>query len=284
MIEFTHDVQDLVDSQWNIDPTKFKPNMVINGASEHYGNGMLEILASMLDNDSIVYSHNPDDHLRLPNLKFYPYWYHWMVEEFPDKHYKKHMSTDHCQYLMGCFNMSSHPHRILNWLHIRKLKNCVITMHNDEKFNGNNVITLTPEEKNKWDQLKVNLSTPWLTSIHGPQEANTDCYFNQVTETTICDRVFLTEKTWKPIATGQLFVLLSNPGSIEHLRSVGIDCFDDIIDHGYDLEPDPRKRIYQVWQSMDKLFREDLYQINKSTRDRRQKNLDLFWSGKLYGV
>ena len=282
MIKFTHKVDDdLINDQWLLDPKKFQPNMIVNGASEHYGYGMLELLAEQVP-DSVVYSHDPNDHLKLPNLKFYPYWYHQMLEERPIHHYEKNMESDRRDYLIGCFNMSSHPHRIVNWLHIRKLENCIVTMFDDEKYNGNNVIELTPKEKQEWVDLKSRLLKRSHKNINGPQEANTDAYVNLVTETTICDKIFLTEKSWKPIAFGQLFILLSNPGSINHLRSIGIDCYDDIIDHSYDNELDPRQRIYRVWESIDKLLKEDLYLINKETRDRIQRNAELFWSGKLY--
>lgn len=277
MINFTHSIKDLIDEQWILELSKFSPNMIINGCHEHYGDGMLEDLAK-LATDSVIYSHNPEDNHKLPNLKFYPFYYYKSKDWFT-KTYQINIDNNCKTYDFSCLNMSAHPHRIVNWLLIKDLPNSLITFHNDEKFNGNN-IELTDDEQLLWDQLKKDLPDrqygPKLDDISNP--AYTDSYINLVTETTVCARVFITEKTWKPIASGQLFLILGNPGTIEHLRNVGIDCFDDIIDHSYDSVADHRERIFKVRQSLDKLLKEDLFTINLSTKQRRIKNAELYWS------
>jgi len=287
MINFTHFLGDLVDDQWHIDPKKFQPNMVINGASEHYGNGMLEVLAQALTNDSTVYSHDPDDHLKLPNLKFYPYWYHWSKQNWPQTH-RENIAQDRKQYSVSCLNNSSHPHRIINWFALRDRKDILITMRNDTKNNANN-ITLTEQEQEQWNIERKKLEPRKQFSQEGKRvdadilhEAYTNSYVNLVTETVTCPKVFITEKTWKPIASGQLFMILGDPGTIEHLREQGIDCFDDIIDHNYDAIEDTRERIAELHRSLDKLLKQDLYNINLLTKQRRTKNAELFWSNKLY--
>jgi hypothetical protein len=60
----------------------------------------------------------------------------------------------------------------------------------------------------------------------------------------------LTEKSSKPLLLGQVFVLNSAPHTVAALRDLGFDCFDDLIDHSYDREPDPIKR---VAMSVDRL-------------------------------
>lgn len=278
MINFTHSIKDLTDDQWIIDPSKFTSNMTINGCHEHYGDDtMLEDLAK-LATDSIIYSHDPEDDNKLPNLKFYPFYYYRSKDWFK-KTYQQNIANDRKTYDFSCLNMSAHPHRIINWFLIKDMPNSLITFHNDEKFNGNN-IDLTNEEQQLWDQLKEDLSgrqeTPELNGNIDPAYA--DSYINLVTETTVSGKVFISEKTWKPIASGQLFLILGNPGTIDHLRSVGIDCFDDIIDHSYDAVKDPRERISKIKQSLDKLLREDLFSINLLTKQRRTKNAELYWS------
>lgn len=277
MISFTHSIKDLIDDQWILNPDKFSPNMIVNGCHEHYGDGMLENLAE-LATGSIIYSHDPKDDNKLPNLKFYPFYYYRSKDWFK-KTYQQNISNDRKTYDFSCLNMSAHPHRIINWLLIKDMPNSLITFHNDEKFNGNN-IDLTIEEQQLWAQLKENLpgrqDFPEMDDTSDP--AYTDSYINLVTETTVCDKVFISEKTWKPIASGQLFLILGNPGTIDHLRSIGIDCFDDIIDHSYDSVADPRERMCKVRQSLDKLVKEDLFTINLSTKQRRTRNAELYWS------
>ena len=53
----------------------------------------------------------------------------------------------------------------------------------------------------------------------------------------------LTEKSSKPLLLGQVFVQNSTRNTVSALRSLGFDCFDDLIDHAYDQEPDPIKRV-----------------------------------------
>lgn len=277
MIKFTHSIKDLVDDQWILDPNKFQSNMIINGCHEHYGDGMLEVLAKQCS-DSVIYSHDPEDDNKLPNLKFYPFYYYRSKDWFRQTH-QQNISSDRKNYNFSCLNMSAHPHRIVNWLAIKDMPGSLITFHNDEKSNGNN-IDLTVDEQRQWNQLKEDLpgrqKGPELDDTSDP--AYTDSYVNLVTETTVCSKVFISEKTWKPIASGQLFLILGNPGTIKHLRNIGIDCFDDVIDHSYDAITDPRERISRLKQSLDKLVKQDLYHINLLTKQRRTKNAELYWS------
>jgi hypothetical protein len=258
--------------------------MIINGASEHYGDGMLEALASQLPNSSIVYSHDPDDHNKLSNLKFYPYWYYWSKENWSSM-YKQNIAQDRKTYHMSCLNNSSHQHRIINWFNIRGIKNSLITMHNDNTYNSNN-IKLTEEEQQQWNKERVHLEPRLQFSKEGIRvdgdilnEAYTDSYINLVTETVTSPRVFISEKTWKPIASGQLFLILGNPGTVSYLRSIGIDCFDDIIDHSYDEVKNTRERISMIKYSLDNLLTQDLFTLNILTKQRRTKNAELYWSG-----
>jgi hypothetical protein len=68
-----------------------------------------------------------------------------------------------------------------------------------------------------------------------------------VTET-VADgrRHHLTEKTFKPIALGMPFVLVSTQGSLEYLRSYGFKTFGHLWDEGYDTIEDPHERIQAI--------------------------------------
>jgi len=161
-------------------------------------------------------------------------------------------------------------------------------MRNDPINNLNNII-LTEQECQRWDLDRQHLKLRQENSQQGIRvdadilhDAYTDSYVNLVTETVTCPKIFLTEKTWKPIASGQLFLVLGNPGIIEHLREQGIDCFDDVIDHSYDAIVDTRERMAYMHTSLNTLLKQDLFQINMATKQRRTKNAELFWSQKLY--
>jgi archaellum component FlaF (FlaF/FlaG flagellin family) len=64
----------------------------------------------------------------------------------------------------------------------------------------------------------------------------------------------LTEKTVKAFALGQIPMILGPRGQVEKTRQQGFDLFDDLIDHGYDNEPDPFLRIEQFVNSLEKFI------------------------------
>lgn len=76
-------------------------------------------------------------------------------------------------------------------------------------------------------------------SINHDAYANTWC--NIVTETST-NIAFTSEKIWKPIASGQLFLIVGAPGTATWLKSLGIKTFDD----SYDNESDVVLRLTQI--------------------------------------
>ena len=59
-------------------------------------------------------------------------------------------------------------------------------------------------------------------------------------------RLHLTEKSLRPIACGQPFILAGTHGSLEYLHSYGFKTFGDIWDESYDLIEDPHKRLIKI--------------------------------------
>lgn len=103
------------------------------------------------------------------------------------------------------------------------------------------------------------------------------CYIDYLSESRT-ENTFISEKTWKPIFSGQLFLILGSVGIVDYLRSIGVDVFDDVIDHSYDLESDLQTKIAMLMESITKLLAQDLDHIWRDTYQRRQKNLDLVYS------
>jgi hypothetical protein len=107
--------------------------------------------------------------------------------------------------------------------------------------------------------------------------AYTDSYVNIISETNT-QWTFLTEKTFKALASGQFFISINGPGSIELLRSLGFDVFDDIIDHSYDNITDLYEKIKSISNLLDSLINLDWPMLWESTNDRRRKNVQHFFS------
>jgi hypothetical protein len=63
-------------------------------------------------------------------------------------------------------------------------------------------------------------------------------------------RNHLTEKSLRPIACGQPFVLVSTPGSLEYLKNYGFETFNNVFDESYDKELDPILRLEKIIKLM----------------------------------
>ena len=64
------------------------------------------------------------------------------------------------------------------------------------------------------------------------------------------DRVHLTEKTLRPIALGQPFILVSMPGSIKYLQQYGFETFDSVWSEQYDHIADSADRLQSIVRLM----------------------------------
>jgi len=63
----------------------------------------------------------------------------------------------------------------------------------------------------------------------------------------------LTEKSLRPIACGQPFILAGTHGSLEYLRSYGFKTFENVWEENYDLVEDPRDRLTQIVALMQQI-------------------------------
>jgi len=74
-----------------------------------------------------------------------------------------------------------------------------------------------------------------------------DSLVNIVNETYFFNNIIhITEKTYKPIAFMQPFVLLGAPGSLQHVKDMGFKTFGEFWDESYDLEKDHKLRFNKI--------------------------------------
>lgn len=79
---------------------------------------------------------------------------------------------------------------------------------------------------------------------HSLRHRYQDSFVEIVSETTFSSPSFLlTEKTLNSIYGCNLPILISGAGAVAHLRDIGFDMFDDVIDHSYDLMDNPFDRM-----------------------------------------
>lgn len=67
------------------------------------------------------------------------------------------------------------------------------------------------------------------------------------------DRLHLTEKSLRPIACGQPFILAGTAGSLEYLRSYGFKTFGHIWDEQYDLVDNAEERLMRIVDLMKQI-------------------------------
>jgi hypothetical protein len=67
------------------------------------------------------------------------------------------------------------------------------------------------------------------------------------------DRLHLTEKSLRPIACAQPFILVGTQGSLEYLSSYGFKTFSSLWDESYDLIEDPKERLNAVVDLMNQI-------------------------------
>lgn len=81
-----------------------------------------------------------------------------------------------------------------------------------------------------------------------------DALWHIVTETVFYyNKLHLTEKIFKPIASKQPFMLIAAPGNLAYLKSYGFKTFDCVIDESYDTILDNDLRIDAVAQELKRL-------------------------------
>lgn len=259
------------------------------GGSKEFPFSMLahDLLQQHFGNDFLCVSHDPgDEHLR-PNIMYFPWHAHVHVGNRLDPAV---LANSQRRYLFCCLNQAPRPHRVLNYLLMLEKpykEKCLLTMCNQiVPTNGyHEGLELTPTEQQKWDSLRVRLPTRVMDgfglSFHWQNPALHDTYVNVVAESCIRHRVFLTGKVWQCVAAGQLFVVWGNPYNVSELRRLGVDVFDDIIDHSYDEEMDHRSRLQKIHQELDRLSQQNFAKIYDDTLQRRCANAENFASGAI---
>lgn len=93
-------------------------------------------------------------------------------------------------------------------------------------------------------------------------------YLNLVVESRLENIGYLTEKIYKPLRTGQLFLVQGPSGTVQYLRNIGFDTFDDFIDHSYDMIENWQERSDAMLSELSRIYPdiEKFYLASKSRR------------------
>lgn len=90
---------------------------------------------------------------------------------------------------------------------------------------------------------------------------------------------FISEKSLKPILGGQFFVHTGSVGSLDIMRDIGIDTYDDIIDHSvYENKIDLFEKMEAIHVYLQEIKNWNWKELYRATVERRAANRDLLFS------
>jgi hypothetical protein len=296
---FNQPLDFIFDHDWHLDYEKIanlkEHKLVIaDFGSENYRHGLDHVYHALEQQgiNFLLLTHDLADHQRFDRMLFYPHWYHWSRKNF----LTSNSDSFDRNYKWSCLNANPRYHRIYNFFysyHKSYFKDACFSFHNNADLPSPDNYKLDAEVEQFWNEIKHTLKSyrdlvntplsPEFKTGRTDAQCNLpaifDSYIHLVTETTVIPKIFISEKTWKPIASGQLFLIFGNPGTVSYLRNQGVDVFDDIIDHGYDSVQDWQTRLHQIHQQLEQLIAQDLKKLYINTHQRRQANVEKFFSG-----
>jgi len=115
-----------------------------------------------------------------------------------------------------------------------------------------------------------------------PQHYN-DAYWNFITETGTSSHPFLSEKTFKPIANLQPFVMMGSLHSLKLLHDLGYKTFGEFIDESYDNIKNPEIRIKAATRqaiNLAKMSHPEHIKLMKQLKPILEHNQQHFFSSK----
>lgn len=112
-----------------------------------------------------------------------------------------------------------------------------------------------------------------------PVDVYNDTCYSIVAETYFnSDFILLSEKTAKPLIAKRLFIMFAGPEYLAHLRRLGFQTFDSVIDESYDLETDDKTRWQMAFDQVEYLCSQPQDLILQKIQPILEHNYNLFVS------
>jgi hypothetical protein len=106
-----------------------------------------------------------------------------------------------------------------------------------------------------------------------------DTFVEIITETSYTEQCYLlTEKTLNSIYGMNFPILLCGQGAVSLLRKMGMDTFDDVVDHSYDQYENPIDRMYAALSKNARLLTDSDYIIEQWKKCKPRFEQNVIWS------
>jgi len=106
-----------------------------------------------------------------------------------------------------------------------------------------------------------------------------DTFVEIITETSYTEQCYLlTEKTLNSIYGMNFPILLCGQGAVSLLRKMGMDTFDDVVDHSYDQYENPVDRMYAALSKNARLLTDSDYIIEQWKKCKPRFEQNVIWS------
>lgn len=219
-----------------------------------------------------------------------------------------------------CFNRRFSDHRLLFYILIEKhnlLEYFFLSMSKNQPESSGNFLTnaeyliqryptfdvTQPDIEKANSLLPLILDTPDFNkypmenSPNDTKQYYDDSLINIISETYFFNNIIhITEKTYKPIAFMQPFIMVASPFSLKHLKDAGFKTFEKFWDESYDEETNHIERMNKIiqlikmisnWSNEEKLnFSYQVEDILKYNRDHlsTMKHIEMNQFVENYGV
>lgn len=237
-----------------------------------------DVLHLGLDDRIILLTSNYDDYSNYKNIFYFPY------QLFRSRQlYVKLNINDKRKFKVSCLNRNPNTHKIYTFFKLQKLSvidEMLVSFNNIIPFNDRPLLTMDhwmiqvmpaniKEELSKIKLYRQDIPNDdlwdWNNLINNNfHPAFKNSYLNIITETSY-ELVCLSEKTFKPLISGQLFTFSSAPYSLEAIKKLGFETFDDILNPNYDSILNMYDRIDNMIDLINNVYQniEQMYFENK---------------------
>jgi hypothetical protein len=172
--------------------------------------------------------------------------------------------------LFLCMNRRPHGHRrkiVCHLLRRGHLERSLVSFRDDKPKAihwGEAALTMAWRQLRKRQPLTIDRELPLDYDTYfrdnpsaikngDPWPYRDSCY-SIITETHFTnDRLFVSEKLWKPIMNRHPFLVVGTPGTLAYLQSLGFRTFNPAIDERYDSLTDDRRRMRALFVAIDAL-------------------------------